>query len=80
MLLRGKATEDQLQFNPEIEKSAKSNRKKEKAKKKQGAQSDSLQSKKRERRAFQEQRALGLILDLEKRVDMNNEKYDVSKE
>ncbi|KAF1870851.1 hypothetical protein Lal_00030161, partial [Lupinus albus] len=36
MLLRGKATEDQLQFNPEIEKSAKSNRKKAKVKKKQG--------------------------------------------
>ncbi|KAF1858624.1 hypothetical protein Lal_00044657 [Lupinus albus] len=35
MLLRGKTTEDQLQFNPEIEKSAKSNRKKAKAKKKQ---------------------------------------------
>ncbi|KAF1883583.1 hypothetical protein Lal_00043269 [Lupinus albus] len=33
---RGKATKDQLQFNPEIEKSAKSNRKKAKAKKKQG--------------------------------------------
>ncbi|KAF1894543.1 hypothetical protein Lal_00027808 [Lupinus albus] len=44
MLLRGKATEDQLQFNPEIERSAKSNRKKSKAKKKQDAQSDSLQS------------------------------------
>ncbi|KAF1866279.1 hypothetical protein Lal_00024283 [Lupinus albus] len=44
MLLRGKATEDQLQFNPEIEKSAKSNRKKAKAKKKQGAQSSSQQT------------------------------------
>ncbi|KAF1878771.1 hypothetical protein Lal_00047443 [Lupinus albus] len=44
MLLRGKATEDQLQFNPEIEKSAKSNWKKAKAKKKQGAQSNSLHS------------------------------------
>ncbi|KAF1869379.1 hypothetical protein Lal_00018475 [Lupinus albus] len=39
--LKGKATEDQLQFNPEIEKSAKSNRKKAKAKKKQGAQLES---------------------------------------
>ncbi|KAF1888962.1 hypothetical protein Lal_00039561 [Lupinus albus] len=35
---------------------------------------------KRERRAFQEQGALGLILELEKRVDMNNEKDDASKE
>ncbi|KAF1881917.1 hypothetical protein Lal_00038561 [Lupinus albus] len=34
MLLRGKVTEDQLQFNPEIERSGKSNRKKEKNKKK----------------------------------------------
>ncbi|KAF1854526.1 hypothetical protein Lal_00029624 [Lupinus albus] len=41
MLLRGKASEDQLQFNPEIEKSAKSNRKKAKAKKKQGVQLES---------------------------------------
>ncbi|KAF1860334.1 hypothetical protein Lal_00037673 [Lupinus albus] len=37
-------TEDQLQFNPEIEKSAKSNKKKAKAKRKQGAQPDSLTS------------------------------------
>ncbi|KAF1868361.1 hypothetical protein Lal_00008168 [Lupinus albus] len=44
MLLRGNTTEDQLQFNPEIEKSAKSNRKKAKAKKKHGAQPDSLPS------------------------------------
>ncbi|XP_019416042.1 PREDICTED: uncharacterized protein LOC109327378 [Lupinus angustifolius] len=34
MLLRGKATDKQLEYNPEIEKSAKSNRKKAKAKKK----------------------------------------------
>ncbi|KAF1873925.1 hypothetical protein Lal_00013890 [Lupinus albus] len=44
MLLRGKASEDQLQFNPEIEKSAKSNRKKAKAKKKQGVQLESQPS------------------------------------
>ncbi|KAF1872264.1 hypothetical protein Lal_00028171 [Lupinus albus] len=44
MLLRGKATEDQLQFIPEIEKSAKSNRKKAKAKKKQGVQLESQPS------------------------------------
>ncbi|XP_019414621.1 PREDICTED: uncharacterized protein LOC109326390 [Lupinus angustifolius] len=36
MLLRGKATDKQLEYNPEIEKSAKSNRKKVKEKKKQG--------------------------------------------
>ncbi|CAL0334640.1 unnamed protein product [Lupinus luteus] len=38
MLLRGKSTEEQLQYNPEIEKSAKSNRKKAKEKKQQDSQ------------------------------------------
>ncbi|XP_019457543.1 PREDICTED: uncharacterized protein LOC109357944 [Lupinus angustifolius] len=38
MLLRGKSKEEQLQYNPEIEKSAKNNQKKVKEKKQQGSQ------------------------------------------
>ncbi|XP_019429801.1 PREDICTED: uncharacterized protein LOC109337307 [Lupinus angustifolius] len=45
MLLRGKATEEQLQYNPEIEKSTKSNRKKAKEKKQQGTQEAQCSSK-----------------------------------
>ncbi|XP_019433843.1 PREDICTED: ATP-dependent DNA helicase PIF1-like [Lupinus angustifolius] len=41
----GKATDEQLQYNPEIEKSSKSNRKKENEKKKQGIQGAQCNSK-----------------------------------
>ncbi|XP_019425057.1 PREDICTED: uncharacterized protein LOC109333933 [Lupinus angustifolius] len=56
MLLRGKATDEQLEYNPEIEKSTKRNRKKAKEKKKQGieeAQCSSEQSEDSEPRSIQ---------------------------